>query len=142
MLSQRRSSRWSPTWFRLWAADSAALLFSQFAAVVATSALAILLARHLGPRNWGLFSGFLGLSLGLSIFVEFGLTQWLLRELSRLWAGNHGEVTSPDHVGRLVVSSLAVNAALGSTVIVGLNGLRLLRTTAWRRAVNHGFTRA
>src|ERR687888_913263 len=116
MLSPRRSSRWAPTWLRLWAVDSAALLFSQFAAVVATSALAILLARHLGPRNWGLFSGFLGLSLGLSIFVEFGLTQWLLRELARLWVQQGPESVSPRdrrRAGRLVVASLTVNAVLG-----------------------------
>jgi O-antigen/teichoic acid export membrane protein len=122
MLSPRRSSRWSPSWLRLWAADSAALLFSQFAAVVATSALAILLARHLGPRDWGLFSGFLGLSLGLSIFVEFGLTQWLLRELARLWVRQGPESVSPPtrrRAGRLVVASLIVNAVLGLAMIVG-----------------------
>jgi O-antigen/teichoic acid export membrane protein len=122
MLSPRRSSRWAPSWLRLWAADSAALLFSQFAAVVATSALAILLARHLGPRNWGLFSGFLGLSLGLSIFVEFGLTQWLLRELARLWVGRGPESVSPSsrrRAGRIVVASLTVNVLLGLLMIVG-----------------------
>ena len=122
MLSARRNSRWLPTWLRVWAADSAALLFSQFAAVVATSALAILLARHLGPRNWGLFSGFLGLSLGLSIFVEFGLTQWLLRELARLWVPQGPKsVSSRDRrrAGRLVVASLTVNAVLGLVMIVG-----------------------
>src|ERR687883_893538 len=122
MLSPRRSSRWSPTWLRLWAADSAALLFSQFAAVVATSALAILLARHLGPRDWGLFSGFLGLSLGLSIFVEFGLTQWLLRELARLWVPQGPESASPAarrRAGRIVVASLTVNVLLGLAIIVG-----------------------
>jgi O-antigen/teichoic acid export membrane protein len=122
MLSPRRSSRWSPTWLRLWAADSAALLFSQFAAVVATSALAILLARHLGPRNWGLFSGFLGLSLGLSIFVEFGLTQWLLRELARLWVWQGPESVSPGarrRAGRIVVASLTVNVLLGLVMILG-----------------------
>src|ERR671930_993438 len=122
MLSMRRSSRWSPTWLRLWAADSAALLFSQFAAVIATSALAILLARHLGPRDWGLFSGFLGLSLGLSIFVEFGLTQWLLRELARLWVRQGPESVSPAtrrRAGRIVVASLTVNVLLGLAMIVG-----------------------
>jgi O-antigen/teichoic acid export membrane protein len=122
MLSPRRNSRSSPTWLRLWAADSAALLFSQFAAVVATSALAILLARHLGPRNWGLFSGFLGLSLGLSIFVEFGLTQWLLRELARLWVQQEPQSASPAgrrRAGRIVVASLTVNVLLGLTIIVG-----------------------
>jgi O-antigen/teichoic acid export membrane protein len=122
MLSPRRSSRWSPTWLRPWAADSAALLFSQLTAVVATSALAILLARHLGPRDWGLFSGFLGLSLGLSIFVEFGLTQWLLRELARLWVQPGPESVSPAtrrRAGRIVVASLTVNVLLALPMIIG-----------------------
>jgi O-antigen/teichoic acid export membrane protein len=117
-----RSSRWLPSWLRSWAADSVALLVSQFAAVAATSALAILLARHLGPKDWGVLSGFLGLSLGLSVLIEFGLTQWLLRELSRLSAG-HGRETTPlrarRRAGRIVAASSAVNAALGSTMIVG-----------------------
>src|SRR5919198_2184783 len=122
MLRPRRSSRWLPTWLRLWAVDSAALLFSQFAAVVATSALAILLARHLGPRNWGLFSGFLGLSLGLSIFVEFGLTQWLLRELSRLWVRQGPasvSLATRRRAGRIVVASFTVNVLLGLVIVVG-----------------------
>jgi O-antigen/teichoic acid export membrane protein len=118
-----RSGRWSPTWLRSWAADSAALLFSQFAAVIATSALAILLARHLGPRDWGLFSGFLGLSLGLSIFIEFGLTQWLLRELARAWVQHRAaekiSLAGRRRAGRIVVASLTVNAVLGATIIIG-----------------------
>lgn len=122
MSSLSRRSRWLPSWLRSWAADSAALLFSQFAAVAATSALAILLARHLGPKDWGIFSGFLGLSLALSIFVEFGLTGWLLRELSQLWAQHRTEPTSHDtgsRAGQMVVASLTVNLAFGATIIAG-----------------------
>jgi O-antigen/teichoic acid export membrane protein len=118
-----RSGGWSPTWLRSWAADSSALLFSQLAAVIATSALAILLARHLGPRDWGLFSAFLGLSLGLSIFIEFGLTQWLLRELARPWARHQAREKVPlpgrRRAGRIVGASMVVNAVLGVTIIVG-----------------------
>jgi len=44
----KRNKSWLPSWLRSWAADSAVLLFSQFAAVVATSTLAILLTRRLG----------------------------------------------------------------------------------------------
>ena len=112
-------TRWLPPWFRSWASDSAALLFSQLAAVVATSALAIVLARHLGPEEWGLFSGFLGLSLAMSIFIEFGLVEWLMRELTRLWSrpGDRG-VGVRRRAGRLVVSSFIVNVALGLAVIV------------------------
>jgi O-antigen/teichoic acid export membrane protein len=109
--------RWFPQWIRLWAADSAVLLGSQFAAIIATSALAILLARHLGPRDWGLFSGFLGLSLALSVFIEFGLTQWLLRELARIWVD--WDDRSPRVSGRLLVASLSVNATLGLAIVAG-----------------------
>jgi O-antigen/teichoic acid export membrane protein len=116
-----RRSGLLPSWTRPWAADSAVLLLSQLAAIVATSALAILLARHLGPDDWGIFSGFLGLSLGLSVFVEFGLTQWLLRELSRLWT-QEGESDLPvvrRRAGRIVVASFAVSLALSTAIILG-----------------------
>jgi len=110
-----------PSWIRSWAADSAALLFSQAGAIVATSALAILLARYLGPKDWGIFSGVLGLSLALSAFVELGLTAWLLRELSQLWVRD--EVESEPRkariqAGQLLLSSLAANLALGTAMIV------------------------
>jgi O-antigen/teichoic acid export membrane protein len=115
-----------PSWARSWAIDSAALLFSQLAAIVATSALAILLARHLAPTDWGIFSGFLSLSMGLSVFVEFGLSQWLLRELSRIWtqreplSAERSSATSRlgRRGGRIVVASLAVNLALATAMVI------------------------
>src|ERR687887_2813787 len=79
-----RLSRWAPPWIRDWAVDSGVLLLSQAATIAATSALAILIARSLNPHDWGIFSGFLALSLALSAFGEFGLSTWLLRELSEL----------------------------------------------------------
>src|SRR5436190_6577830 len=116
-----QSTRWLPPWLRSWAADSAALMFSQFAAVVATSTLAILLTRRLGPQDWGIFSGFLGLSMALSVFVEFGLAQWLLRELARLWADTEGPDSGETRhqAGQIVVGSFAVNMSLGAVMIVG-----------------------
>ncbi len=110
---------WMPRWLRSWVADSAALLFSQAGVVVATSALAILLARHLGPSDWGIFSGFLGLSLALSIFIEFGLTQWLLRELSHLWAEHPTAADVRLQAGQIVGASLALNVSLGMLVTIG-----------------------
>jgi O-antigen/teichoic acid export membrane protein len=111
-----------PSWFRSWAVDSAALLLSQVAAVVATSALAILLARHLGPTDWGVFSGFLALSMGLSVFIEFGLTQWLLRELSRISTERERKglpIRLGRRGGRIVVASFAVNLALAAAIVIG-----------------------
>jgi O-antigen/teichoic acid export membrane protein len=76
-----------PPWVGDWLRDARLLLSSQLIAVVATTIVAILLARSLGPSEWGLFSGLLGLSLALSTFVDIGLGTWLLRELSALRAG-------------------------------------------------------
>jgi O-antigen/teichoic acid export membrane protein len=116
-----RTTLLMPPWARSWAVDSAALLFSQLAAIVATSALAILLARHLGPTDWGIFSGFLSLSRGLSVFVEFGLSQWLLRELSRIWTRRERSSATSRlgrRGGRIVVASLAVNLALATAMVI------------------------
>jgi O-antigen/teichoic acid export membrane protein len=119
MVNRPRLNWQLPSWLRAWVADSAALLFSQAGVVVATSVLAILLARHLGPEDWGVFSGFLGLSLALSVFIEFGLTQWLLRELAHLWAAD----TKADDVrlpaGQIVTASLAVSTTLGMLMVIG-----------------------
>ena len=108
-------SRWGPAWIRAWALDSSVLLFSQTAALAATSALAILLARSLDPHNWGLFSGFLALSLALSVLAEFGLTTWLLRELSSLYTDEStSEAQSRSRAGRLVGGGLVVAISIGA----------------------------
>jgi O-antigen/teichoic acid export membrane protein len=110
---------WMPPWTRHWAADSGLLFFSQFAALVATSMLAILLARTLGPSEWGIFSGLLALGLAFSIFVDFGVSTWLLRELSRLWASEEGaEEDIRARAGHLVIGSLLLNACLGTALLV------------------------
>jgi O-antigen/teichoic acid export membrane protein len=108
-----------PAWTRRWATDSGLLLFSQFAALVATSTLAIMLARTLGPSEWGVFSGLLGLGLAFSIFVDFGVATWLLRELSRLWAS---EERTPEDVraraGHLLMGGLLLNVCLGAALVI------------------------
>jgi O-antigen/teichoic acid export membrane protein len=122
MLKSVRPGTWLPSWSRSWMADSSALLFSQLAANLTTSALAVLLARHLGPRDWGIFSAFLSLSVAVGFFIEFGLTQWLLRELSDLWAGRETERRTDDvraRAGQIVLASLAVNVAFGAVMIIG-----------------------
>jgi O-antigen/teichoic acid export membrane protein len=110
---------WMPHWTRHWAADSGLLFLSQLAALVATSVLAIMLARTLGPSEWGIFSGLLALGLAFSIFVDFGVATWLLRELSRLWVS---EEEARDDIraraGRLVMGSLMLNACLGAALLI------------------------
>jgi O-antigen/teichoic acid export membrane protein len=109
-----------PTWFREWAADSGVLLLSQFAAMVATSVLAILIARSLSPHDWGIFSGFLALSLALAVFAEFGLSAWVLRELSDLAATD--DVDSDEtkrRASRLVGGGFLFTSSLGAVFVVG-----------------------
>ena len=109
-----------PAWLREWAGDSALLLFSQITATLATSVLAILIARTLGPHDWGIFSGFLGLSLALAVFAEFGLSAWVLRELSHVAARVDVESDAAKRrAGQLVGGGFLLTSSLGAAFIVG-----------------------
>jgi O-antigen/teichoic acid export membrane protein len=122
-----RQTGWLPAWAKHWARDSALLLFSQFSAVVATSLVAIILARNLGPADWGLFSGLFGVSQAFSIIADFGLATWLLRELSQL--RNVDQVSSAEaskRAGRLVSGAIALNGAVGAVLILGTLAVTLL----------------
>jgi O-antigen/teichoic acid export membrane protein len=57
----------------------------------------------------------------LSVFVEFGLAQWLLRELARLWAEHEGPASGDagHQAGQIVLATFAVNMSLGAVMIVG-----------------------
>lgn len=114
----RASAR--PAWLSEWAGDSALLLLSQIAATVATSVLAILIARSLGPHDWGIFSGFLALSIALSVFAEFGLSAWLLRELSHLATKDDMDLDAAKRqTGRLVGGGFVLTSSLGAVFIIG-----------------------
>ena len=115
-----RLTGWLPAWTGSWARDGALLLFSQFTAVLATMVLAILLTRGLGPSDWGIFSGFLGLSLAFSTVVNFGVSAWLLRELSRLWVDHDTSAEETRRsVGQLIGGGLLLNAYLGAILVAG-----------------------
>ena len=115
-----RRKAWLPAWTKHWAHDSAVLLFSQFSAVVATSLVGIIVARNLGPADWGVFSGFLGLSIAFSIVVNFGVGGWLLRELSGLWVIDHGSSDeAAGRAGRLVSGAVVMNVGLGAALLLG-----------------------
>lgn len=104
---------WAPHWLR----DTRLLLFSQLLVVFTTTALAIMLARSLGPAEWGLFSALLALSLALSTFVNLGLGTWLLRDLSLL---QHNEPVHTLRVetSRRVVGAVCVNGIAGAALLV------------------------
>jgi O-antigen/teichoic acid export membrane protein len=72
----------------------------------------VVVARWLRPDEWGVFSAFLGLSIALGVFIEFGLATWLLRDLSGLFA-SVGDAAKPR-------ARALVAAALGCIVILTL----------------------
>lgn len=90
------------------------MILSQVLTVLATSLAAILIARNLDPDDWGIFSAYLGLSFALAVFVEFGLATWLLRELSRLFAGDTGaaEPRAAALMGAAIYSTVGLTAAV------------------------------
>lgn len=133
----RRLTGWMPVWIGSWARDGALLLVSQFTAVLATTLLAILLTRGLGPSEWGIFAGLLGLSLAFSAVVNFGVSAWLLRELSQLWIDHDSsEDETRRSVGQLIGGGLLLNTSLGTVLFAGTlvialaSGLKFTLTVA------------
>ena len=93
------------------------MALSQGLTVVATSVAAILIARNLEADDWGVFSALFGLSFAIAILVEFGLSTWLLRELSRLFAR---EDDADEERARPLVEA-SVGGAIGVSLIVVLS---------------------
>jgi PST family polysaccharide transporter len=106
-----------PPWIRPWAADSGLLLFSQLAVIAATSTLAILIARSLTPHEWGIFSGFLALSVALAVFSEFGVGTWLMRELSELSASEQHSTFARTRAGQMLVGGSSLSASIGGVFV-------------------------
>jgi len=90
------------------------MLVSQGLTIIAASLSAVLVARGLAARDWGIFSGFLGLSFAVGVFVEFGLATWLLRELSGLFAegGDAGEEKAQRLIGAAISYTLTLSVML------------------------------
>jgi O-antigen/teichoic acid export membrane protein len=108
-----------PTWTAHWLRDARLLLLSQFIVVLSTTALAIVLARSLGPSGWGLFSALLGLSLALSTFVDLGLGTWLLRELSKLMEEEHVLERRQEESSRRIIGAVIANTSFGLLLLLG-----------------------
>jgi O-antigen/teichoic acid export membrane protein len=118
---QEETERPQPTkWARQWALDSGLLLFSQVQILVATTAIAIVLARSLGPTNWALFSSFLGISQAATLVINFGLDTWLLRELSAMWARQQDFHQKPRHDFASAVYEAALVVSVLSGVLVAV----------------------
>jgi O-antigen/teichoic acid export membrane protein len=122
-----RQTEWLPGWAKHWARDSALLLFSQFSAVVATSLVAIALARNLGPSDWGLFAGLFGVSQAFSTIASFGVAIWLLRELAQL--SNVDQTASAEaskRAGHLVSGAIALNVVIAAVLILATLAVTLV----------------
>lgn len=129
--ARRRSG---PSWTRLWVRDSITVAGSQFAALAVTTVLAVIVARYLGPSEFGIFAGFLGLSQVLMLFSGLGMSTWLLRELSKTVGADkttHSDEESRHLVGAIVLSAtLMVVFAVGSVVVGQIVGSSIELTVA------------
>jgi O-antigen/teichoic acid export membrane protein len=107
-----------PGWTGQWLRDTRLLLSSQFLTLLATTVIAIVLARSLGPSDWGLFSALLGLSLGLATFVDLGLGTWLLRDLSRLREEEPNAELRDHESSRRVIGGISANLLFGTLLLL------------------------
>src|SRR5262249_2300677 len=103
-------------WVRGWAKDGSWVLASQLSALVATSVLAILIARGLGPSEYGTFAGLMSLAQIITIAAELGLATWLLRELSATLA-QHDPTQHPHAAGRLLAPALVLTQVAGLVLV-------------------------
>ena len=65
-----------------WLRDAATLVGGGGATLMASSLIAVVVARTLGPSAFGVFAACLGASYALAILAQLGLSTWLLRELT------------------------------------------------------------
>jgi O-antigen/teichoic acid export membrane protein len=116
-------------WARLWARDASVIASSQALVILVTSVLTILVARELGPRDFGIFASFLGLSQALGFITDMGVTTWLIRELSAL-LDEESEVEGYSTRRRAAGSLLSTSSAFAGSVTVvaaaGSFGIALL----------------
>lgn len=111
---QRPSSHWVAAWVK----DTGLILSSQLTVTAMTTVLTIVVARGLGPRDFGIFSGFVGLSQAFSLAVDVGVAAWLLRELSNTWADADVE-TARAMTSALLGDALGLNVVLGLPLVAG-----------------------
>lgn len=78
-----------------------------------TTALAVIVARYLGPSDYGVFAGFLGLSQVVTL-VFLGVPVWLLRELSAAIADEDG------HDAQLASQRVSTGLAIVAAATIGL----------------------
>lgn len=93
------------------------MLISQVSALVVTTALSVLVARELGPSSFGVLAALQGLAQLLTIFVDAGISTYVLRELSAIWAANDDR-DGAGRAGALVSGALTATAAAVTVLLV------------------------
>jgi O-antigen/teichoic acid export membrane protein len=111
-----------PRWIAAWARDGVTLAGTQIAMLAVTTGLAVLVARELGPNDFGIFSAFLSLSIVIALYAEVGLSTWLLRELSAMLARSGN--TPPEAQG-------PVSAACGLNLLLGVSAMAIAVSLGW-----------
>ena len=102
----------------VWARDSSVVLVSQFSALAVTSVLTILVARELGPSGFGVLAALLGAAQLLTVFVDAGISTYMLRELSATMVNDAGSV-SRSRASELLSSALSTTTAAAAALILG-----------------------
>lgn len=115
MTKTLQSDRWTGAWLR----DSGLMLFSQGALTAVATLVMILLARNLSTYQFGLFSSFLGLAQALSFVVDAGLSTWLLRECSRIRAGDASREQQDAEISKLLSHALSIVLYMGIVAVLG-----------------------
>ena len=83
MIARNRRDSDRP-WLSAWLQDSAVFVVSQLLSGVAGWILVVIVARKLGPADFGLFSGLYATAQTAAIVVDFGLISLLLRDFAGL----------------------------------------------------------
>src|SRR3712207_6072641 len=86
-------------WTRAWLLDTGVLAGSQLLVLAAGWALALAVARELGPSDYGLFAVCFSLAQAFAIVMEAGFTTYVLRELAPVWLND--ETRAPTAAGTM-----------------------------------------
>src|SRR4051794_3174848 len=111
-----RSKRVVPAWTRAWAKDSLVVLASQITSVAVGWLLVVILARTLGPSDFGLFSGLFALSQALAMIVDFGLVAFLFREFTALDLSANPTVIQRNQAEQLLSSAFSLTLAVSASL--------------------------
>jgi len=126
--------------------------------VLLTFAVAVLLARMLGPEDYGVYSFALAIIMLTASLVQIGVPQLVVRETARevacgdwcvvrgLWRWSNAVVLSSSMLGLLavvtyIISSPGLDSPRGTTMTVGLLLIPLIAITAVRASCLRGLMR-